>query len=58
MHLQFNVVSRQTLEDAQKHPQNYTDLVVRVSGYSAFFTDLGKSIQDDIIARTEFGHGE
>ncbi len=58
MHLQFNVVSRQTLEDAQKHPQNYTDLVVRVSGYSAFFTDLGKSIQDDIIARTEFGHGK
>jgi formate C-acetyltransferase len=58
MHLQFNVVSRQTLEDAQKHPQDYTDLVVRVSGYSAFFTDLGKSIQDDIIARTEFGHGE
>jgi len=58
MHLQFNVVSRETLEDAQKHPQNYTDLVVRVSGYSAFFTDLGKSIQDDIIARTEFGHGK
>ena len=56
MHLQFNVVSRQTLEDAQKHPQDHRDLVVRVSGYSAFFTDLGKLIQDDIIARTEFGH--
>ncbi|MEE8469780.1 MAG: formate C-acetyltransferase/glycerol dehydratase family glycyl radical enzyme, partial [Dehalococcoidia bacterium] len=55
MHLQFNVVSRDTLEDAQKHPQDYRDLVVRVSGYSAFFTDLGKLIQDDIIARTEFG---
>ena len=55
MHLQFNVVSRETLEDAQQHPQNHRDLVVRVSGYSAFFTDLGKLIQDDIIARTEFG---
>ncbi len=55
MHLQFNVVSRETLEDAQKHPQDHRDLVVRVSGYSAFFTDLGKLIQDDIIARTEFG---
>jgi formate C-acetyltransferase len=55
MHLQFNVVSSETLKDAQKHPENYRDLVVRVSGYSAFFTDLGRSIQDDIIARTEFG---
>ncbi len=55
MHLQFNVVSRETLEDAQKHPQDHRDLVVRVSGYSAFFTDLGRRIQDDIIARTEFG---
>lgn len=55
MHLQFNVVSRETLEDAQQHPQNHRDLVVRVSGYSAFFTDLGKLIQDDIIARTAFG---
>jgi len=55
MHLQFNVVSREMLEDAQKHPQDHRDLVVRVSGYSAFFTDLGKLIQDDIIARTEFG---
>jgi len=55
MQLQFNVVSRETLVDAQKHPQDHRDLVVRVSGYSAFFTDLGKLIQDDIIARTEFG---
>jgi formate C-acetyltransferase len=55
MHLQFNVVSRETLVDAQNNPQDYRDLVVRVSGYSAFFTDLGKLIQDDIIARTEFG---
>lgn len=54
MHVQFNVVSRETLEDAQRNPQDYGDLVVRVSGYSAFFTDLGKAIQDDIIARTQF----
>ncbi|MFQ5999338.1 MAG: pyruvate formate lyase family protein, partial [Candidatus Bathyarchaeia archaeon] len=55
MHVQFNVVSSEMLRDAQRHPEKYKDLVVRVSGYSAFFTDLGKSIQDDIIARTEFG---
>jgi formate C-acetyltransferase len=55
MHVQFNVVSTEMLRDAQKHPEKYKDLVVRVSGYSAFFTDLGRSIQDDIIARTEFG---
>ena len=55
MHVQFNVVSSEMLRDAQLHPEKYKDLVVRVSGYSAFFIDLGKSIQDDIIARTEFG---
>jgi len=55
MHVQFNVVSSEMLRDAQLHPEKYRDLVVRVSGYSAFFIDLGKSIQDDIIARTEFG---
>ncbi|SHL48552.1 formate C-acetyltransferase [Desulfatibacillum alkenivorans DSM 16219] len=54
MEVQPNVVSNQTLLDAQKHPENYRDLVVRVSGYSAFFTDLGKPIQDEIIQRTEF----
>jgi len=55
MHVQFNVVSSEMLRDAQLHPENYKDLVVRVSGYSAFFIDLGKSVQDDILARTEFG---
>ena len=55
MEVQFNVVSTEVLRDAQEHPEDYKDLVVRVSGYSAFFTDLGKSIQDDVIARTEFG---
>ena len=52
-HVQFNVVSRETLIDAQKHPENYKGLVVRVAGYSALFTTLSKSLQDDIINRTE-----
>ena len=53
--VQFNVVDNATLRDAQRHPENYRDLVVRVSGYSAFFTDLGRAIQDEIISRTAFG---
>jgi formate C-acetyltransferase len=53
MHMQFNVVSRETLLDAQKHPENYKSLVVRVAGYSALFTTLSRSLQDDIINRTE-----
>lgn len=52
-HVQYNIVSRETLIDAQKHPENYRDLIVRVAGYSAFFTVLSKETQDDIIARTE-----
>lgn len=52
-HIQFNVVSSETLRDAQKHPEQYRDLVVRVAGYTAFFTDLNKEIQNDIIDRTE-----
>lgn len=55
MHMQFNVVSRETLRDAQLHPENYKNLVVRVAGYSALFTTLSKSLQDDIINRTEQG---
>ena len=51
--MQFNVVSRETLLDAQKHPEKYRSLVVRVAGYSALFTSLSKSLQDDIINRTE-----
>ncbi|WP_334136549.1 glycyl radical protein [Muricomes intestini] len=54
-HMQFNVVSRETLRDAQKHPEQYKHLVVRVAGYSALFTTLSKSLQDDIIRRTEQG---
>lgn len=52
-HMQFNVVSRETLRDAQAHPEKYRSLVVRVAGYSALFTTLSRSLQDDIIARTE-----
>lgn len=55
MHMQFNVVSRETLLDAQAHPENYKSLVVRVAGYSALFTTLSKSLQDDIINRTMQG---
>lgn len=54
-HIQFNVVSRETLRDAQAHPENYKSLVVRVAGYSALFTTLSRSLQNDIIARTEQG---
>lgn len=53
-HVQFNVVDNKTLRDAQEHPDKYRDLLVRVSGYAAYFTDLGKPVQDDIIRRTEF----
>ena len=55
MHMQFNVVDRETLLDAQKHPEKYKHLVVRVAGYSALFTTLSRSLQDDIIRRTEQG---
>ena len=55
MHMQFNVVDRATLIDAQKHPEKYAHLVVRVAGYSALFTTLSRSLQDDIIRRTEQG---
>lgn len=52
-HVQYNVVSRETLIDAQKHPEKHKDLIVRVAGYSAFFNVLSKATQDDIIGRTE-----
>lgn len=53
--LQFNVVDSAMLRDAQAHPEQYRDLIVRVAGFSAFFVELSKSIQDQIIARTEHG---
>jgi len=52
-HIQFNIVDKATLLDAQKHPENHPDLIVRVAGYSAYFVDLSKGLQDSIIARTE-----
>lgn len=52
-HVQYNIVSKETLIAAQKHPDEYRDLIVRVAGYSAFFVGLSKETQDDIIARTE-----
>ena len=52
-HVQYNVVDRETLIDAQRHPEAHKDLIVRVAGYSAFFNVLSKTTQDDIIARTE-----
>ncbi len=54
-HMQFNVVSRETLRDAQRNPDKYRSLVVRVAGYSALFTTLSRSLQEDIINRTEQG---
>ena len=52
-HIQFNVVDRQTLQDAQAHPEEYRDLIVRVAGYSDYFRNLSRELQDEIIARTE-----
>jgi formate C-acetyltransferase len=52
-HIQFNVVSAETLKDAQQHPEKYKDLIVRVAGYSDYFNDLGEDLQNEIIRRTE-----
>jgi pyruvate-formate lyase len=54
-HVQFNVVDRATLLDAQDNPKEHTELIVRVAGYSAYFVDLSRGLQDHIIARTEQG---
>lgn len=53
LHVQFNIISKEILQEAQQNPEQYRGLVVRVAGYSAFFTSLDKSLQEDIIARTE-----
>jgi formate C-acetyltransferase len=52
-HIQFNIVNADTLREAQKTPEKYRDLIVRVAGYSDYFCDLIKPLQDEIIARTE-----
>lgn len=54
-HIQFNVIDADTLRDAQKHPEKHRDLIVRVAGYSDYFNDLGKALQEEIIQRTEWG---
>jgi len=51
-HIQFNVLDTEKLREAQKHPENYRDLVVRVAGFSAFFTQLDVGVQNEIIERT------
>jgi pyruvate formate-lyase/glycerol dehydratase family glycyl radical enzyme len=56
-HIQFNVVNAETLKDAQKHPELYNDLIVRVAGYSDYFNDLGEDLQNEIINRTEHNEG-
>jgi formate C-acetyltransferase len=52
-HMQFNVVNAELLREAQKHPEKYRDLIVRVAGYSDYFVDLGEDLQNEIIKRTE-----
>jgi formate C-acetyltransferase len=52
-HIQFNVIDAETLRAAQADPERYRDLIVRVAGYSDYFCDLGKTLQDEIISRTE-----
>jgi formate C-acetyltransferase len=51
-HIQFNVVGTETLRDAQAHPERYRDLLVRVAGYSDYFVDIGRDLQEEIIQRT------
>ncbi len=54
MQMQFNVVSTQTLRDAMRHPENYRDLLVRISGYNAYFVTLNREMQQELIQRAEF----
>jgi formate C-acetyltransferase len=54
-HVQFNVLSSETLQAAQQHPEDYQDLIVRVAGYSDYFVHLSRELQDEIISRTEHG---
>ena len=53
MHVQFNIMSAETMKAAQKKPEDYKDMLVRVAGYSAYFVELGKPLQKDLIQRTE-----
>jgi 4-hydroxyphenylacetate decarboxylase large subunit len=53
-HIQFNVVDTKVLKDAQKNPGNYRDLMVRVAGFTQYWVEIGKPVQDELIARTEY----
>lgn len=53
MHIQYNIIGSDTLRDAQKHPERYRDLVIRIAGFSAYFVELYKDLQDDLISRTD-----
>ena len=53
MHVQFNIMSSETMRAAQKDPDSYRDMLVRVAGYSAYFVELGEALQKDLIQRTE-----
>jgi len=53
-HIQYNIVDSKVLKDAQEHPENYRDLMVRVAGFTQYWVEIGKSVQDELIARTEY----
>lgn len=53
-HIQYNIVDSKILKDAQAHPENYRDLLIRVAGFTQYWVELGKQIQDEVIARTEY----
>lgn len=53
-HVQFNIVDSRMLKDAQAHPDNYRSLLVRVAGFTQYWVELGKQIQDEVISRTEY----
>lgn len=57
MHVQFNIMSSETMRAAMKQPEDYKDMLVRVAGYSAYFVELGEPLQMDLINRTELSFG-
>jgi 4-hydroxyphenylacetate decarboxylase large subunit len=56
-HIQFNIVDSKMLKDAQAHPEKYRGLLVRIAGFTQYWVEIGKQIQDEIIARTEYEGG-
>ena len=54
-HVQYNIVDTKMLRDAQAHPENYRDLLVRVAGFTQYWVEIGKPVQDELVARTELG---